>query len=244
MNGKLTLILVALALPGVIATSWLALPVLLESGSTPPVPLKTLQGATAIQGVVFVLLSAQLGSVLGQKVGLSSPTIWAILSRGRIAEAVRPQIWPGFVGGVLGAAILLGFYLFSPPELAEAQGAASIPLVVRVLYGGITEEVLIRWGLMTLLAWVGWRIVQRGQGKPSGWIMGASIVISALLFGISHVPAAIAAMTVVPVSVMVYITVGNAMFGIVAGYLFWRYGLEAAIVAHILAHLFAFGIRG
>jgi hypothetical protein len=43
---------------------------------------------------------------------------------------------------------------------------------------------------------------------------------------------------------MIYITAGNAMFGLVAGFLFWHYGFEAAILAHIMAHLMAYAIRG
>jgi membrane protease YdiL (CAAX protease family) len=30
---------------------------------------------------------------------------------------------------------------------------------------------------------------------------------------------------------------GNSIFGIVAGFLYWRRGLEAAILAHMSAHL-------
>jgi len=46
------------------------------------------------------------------------------------------------------------------------------------------------------------------------------------------------------VGVAAYIIIGNALFGPIAGYLFWRYGLETAIIAHVCAHVFAFAIRG
>jgi hypothetical protein len=44
--------------------------------------------------------------------------------------------------------------------------------------------------------------------------------------------------------VVAYVTIGNALFGVVAGYLFWRYGLEAAIAAHVSAHVLTFLVRG
>jgi len=32
------------------------------------------------------------------------------------------------------------------------------------LYGGITEEVLLLWGSMTVFTWLTWRFVQRRSG--------------------------------------------------------------------------------
>jgi membrane protease YdiL (CAAX protease family) len=118
-----------------------------------------------------------------------------------------------------------------------------LPLAVRVLYGGVTEEVLIRWGLMTALAWAAWRLFGKESPGPSGAMMWSAVVLSALVFGLSHVPAVAGLLGEVPASLAAYVTIGNAVFGVVAGYLFWRYGLEAAIGAHVLAHVFAYAIR-
>ena len=35
----------------------------------------------------------------------------------------------------------------------------------------------------------------------------------------------------------IYLLLGNGIFGVAAGWLFWRYGLEAAMLAHMLIHL-------
>jgi hypothetical protein len=40
--------------------------------------------------------------------------------------------------------------------------------------------------------------------------------------------------------VVTYVIGGNAVFGVVAGWLFWRFGLEAAILAHAIAHVVAY----
>lgn len=244
MRWALAFILVALALPGVIATSWLVLPQLVDPAAM-PVPLETLQVAAAAQGALFVLIAAVLGSALGDKVGLHAPVLSAAIGRGGVVDAWRPQILPGLAGGVIGAAIIVAFYAFSPEPLAEAvQGRGAVPLAARILYGGITEEVLMRWGLMTVFVWVGWRLFQRGAGKPSDVVVWLAIAASALLFGISHLPSVAGGLVALPASVIVYVTLGNAIFGVVAGYLFWRNGLEAAIAAHILAHAFAYMVRG
>lgn len=243
MNWRLAFIAALVAAPGPVAISWLALPLLVDVENI-AVPLQTLQIATALQSIVLVALASGLGAFLGAKVGLRAPALSALAGRSDVLAALRPQLLPGVVGGLLGAAVIVGFYAFSPSELAAMQEGGSIPLVARILYGGITEEVLLRWGMMTLLVWAGWRILQRGSDAPSANVVWLGIGASALLFGVSHVPSAVAAIGAVPAMVVAYITIGNALFGLIAGHLFWRHGLEAAITAHVLAHVIAYAIRG
>lgn len=243
MKWKLALCLFALALPGVVVTAWLALPLLVDAAAL-PVPLPLLQVASAVQGSVFALVAALLGAALAHKVGFRAPLLAAALGQGDVRAAWREQWRPGLVGAVICTGIMLGFQALAPAPLAALQQGDALPLVVRLLYGGITEEVLIRWGLMTLLAWAGWRLLQRGEGAPAAAIVWLAIGISALLFGVAHVPAVAALLTDVPATVVAYVTLGNALFGVVAGYLFWRHGLEAAILAHLLAHVLAYAVTG
>ncbi len=243
MKWKVAALLVLIALPGVSATSWLALPLLVDV-SRIPVPLKTLQIATAVQSAVLVMVAALIGATIAQRVGLSAPAISALAGGGKVLEALRPQLVPGLIGGCIGAAVIVGFYALSPESIRSVQPETPLPLAVRVLSGGITEEVLVRWGLMTVMAWVGWKVLQRDLQRPTPGVMWGAIVLSALVFGLSHIPSVAQSLPGLSASVAAYITIGNALFGLVAGYLFWRYGLEAAIAAHVSAHLFAFIIRG
>lgn len=243
MKWKVAALLVLMALPGVVVASWLALP-LLADASKLPVPLETAQVAAAIQGAVLVFVAALVGAVLAPKAGLAAPAVAAIAGGGGVLEALRPQLIPGLVGGCIGAAVILGFYVLAPGALIAIQHETPVPLPVRVLYGGMTEEVLIRWGLMSTMAWAGWRVLNRDLQQPSPGVMWAAIALSALVFGASHLPSVAQSLPVLSGYVAAYVTIGNALFGLVAGYLFWRHGLEAAIVAHVSAHVLAFAVRG
>jgi hypothetical protein len=243
MKFKVAALLFLLALPGVIATSWMALPLLVDASQV-PVPLQTLQVVSAVQGAVLVLIAALIGAWLAPRVGLAAPAVSAVASRGALLEAFRPQVVPGLVGGAIGGVVILGFYAFAPEALKALQPDTPLPLAVRLLYGGITEEVLVRWGLMTVLVWAGWRVLRRDLQQPSAGIIWGAIAVSALVFGLSHLPSVAQSLPALTPYGAAYITVGNALFGGVAGYLFWRYGLEAAIIAHVSAHLMAFAIRG
>lgn len=113
----------------------------------------------------------------------------------------------------------------------------TVPLIARVLYGGITEELLLRWGLMTVLVWIAWRLLQRRKGTPQIVYIWLAIVVSALLFGAGHLPAAAAQVGELTADVAAFVVGANTVFGILFGFLFWRYGLEAAIIAHAFAHM-------
>lgn len=243
MKWKVIALLVLIALPGVAATSWLALPRLIDVSKS-PVSLEILQIATAIQSTVLVMVAALIGTTIAQKVGLSTPVISALASGGKVIEAFRLQLIPGLIGGCIGATVIVSFYVLSPESLRSVQPETPLPLAVRVLYGGITEEVLVRWGLMTAMAWVGWKVLQKDLPQPTPNVMWGAIVLSALVFGLSHIPSVAQFLPELSASVAAYITIGNALFGLVAGYLFWHYGLEAAMTAHVSAHLLAFMIHG
>lgn len=243
MDWKLFALLTVAGLPGVIAIALLTLPLMIEP-STTEVPLATLQIASIVQGALFVAVAALLGTRLAARVGLQAPVFTALLVGERASGMLGAQLLPAAVGGLLGAAIIVGFHGFAPPELNRLQTEVEIPIAARVLYGGITEEILMRWGLMTLLAWLGWRVLQRGHGTPTAMLMWSAIALSAIAFGISHLPSVAASSVPTTTTVVLYVTIGNALFGLVAGWLFWRKGLEAAIIAHSLAHVLAFAIRG
>ncbi|XFA71872.1 CPBP family intramembrane metalloprotease [Thermosynechococcaceae cyanobacterium Okahandja] len=97
---------------------------------------------------------------------------------------------------------------------------------------------------MTAVAWAGQRVLGRDRQQPSPAVMWGAIAISALVFGMLHLPSVGQLLATLSVDVAAYIIIGNALFGLIAGYLFWRYGLEAAIIAHVCAHVFAFANRG
>jgi hypothetical protein len=199
-----------------------------------------------IQPTILLALAVFIGVRLASKVGLSAPLSEAAAARGEIGPALRMQILPGIAGGILGGtAIVLTSLLWTPllpPEAVTRISAFQgfVPLPTRLLYGGITEEILLRWGFMTVAVWVAWRFFQkRTTGTNSGVYIGA-IVISAMVFGIGHLPIAYGLFPTVSASLVMFVIVLNSIFGVIAGYLFWKKGLESAMIAHILAHVVMF----
>lgn len=237
---RLGLLLWLAGMVGVVVVTVTMLPQLLGDVAL-PAPLWVISLASLAQSSVLLALSVWSGVALAPRVGLGAPAFEAAVTARSIAAALRPQLVPGLVAGVAGGATLfaVGGYA-SPAALAEVQQRFALPILGRVLYGGITEEVLLRWGLMTALAWLAWRFLQRRTETPRAACVWLAIVVSALLFGAGHLPAAAVLVGQLTGELVLFVVGLNAAFGVLFGWLFWRYGLEAAIVAHATAHVVSY----
>jgi membrane protease YdiL (CAAX protease family) len=89
---------------------------------------------------------------------------------------------------------------------------------------------------MSFVVWLLWRLLQGGRGTPSVMLVGSAIGVSALLFGVGHVPVVAALAGTLTPAIAAYVVIANAAFGLVAGWLYWRRGLESAMLAHVSAH--------
>jgi hypothetical protein len=213
------------------------------AGATMPFPPFVLKLLNTIQTSVLLSIAVLVGVVLAPRVGLSSPAAEALAGGGNLVAALKPQIVPGLIGGLVGGiAIPLGWLLwkpFFPPTFVTRaeQLNGSLPFPTRLLYGGITEELLLRWGVMTLLVWLAWQLLQKGKGKPRPVWFVSAIIISSVVFGMGHLPLVRAMAINFTVAIVGYIVVANSLFGFIAGYLYWKRGLEAAIIAHMVAHV-------
>jgi len=118
-----------------------------------------------------------------------------------------------------------------------AEFGKLVPLPTRLLYGGITEELLLRWGLMTLFVWATWRLFQKGQNKPKSAYFVVAILFSSVVFGVGHLPIAFLLFPQATVALVIFVIFANSLFGSIAGYLYWKRGLESGILAHMLAHV-------
>ena len=86
---------------------------------------------------------------------------------------------------------------------------------------------------MSFVVWLGYKLT----GGTSSAVNWCGIVIAALVFGVGHLPALFAIAPEVTVSLIFYIMVANSTLGILFGWLFWKKGIESAMVAHIFTHV-------
>lgn len=218
----------------------------IPAGTDIPTFTPTLKFLSLIQPAVILAVAVLVGVVFASKVGLSSPVAEAAASGGDTVSAFNPQIIPGIIGGLAGgvALVLIAAILkpFLSPEMLARIGEYGkiLPLPTRLLYGGIVEELLLRWGFMTLLVWAAWRLFQKGQDRPKPAFFVGAILVSSVVFAILHLPMAFLLFPEPTVALTLFVIFGNSAFGLIAGYLYWKKGLESAMIAHALTHVVMF----
>lgn len=214
-----------------------------------PMSVPVATALALIQPAVLLAAAVALGCTLAHKLQLKSLLANAADVAG-FWRSLRPQLIASLALGAAGGAVVLMldqliFKLVMPAWFAKAGALEPNPwtgLVVGVLYGGITEELLLRWGLMSLLAWALWKLVRRRHVLPGNAVMLTAVVLAALLFGLGHLPAAA---QIAPLDALstTRVLLLNFIPGVVSGWLFWRWHLEAAMLAHMGAHLAFFTVR-
>lgn len=215
----------------------LVLPYQLALLPTPPIPVPLLVAAAAAQSAILLTIAVGIGLAAARATGLGAPLVEAWLYAGDPRRALRRLGLPLAIALGIGSAavvLILELALFRPllPELASltARTPERWQAVLASFYGGIGEELLTRLFLVSALAWL-LRRVLRGAG--AFWL---AIALAAVLFGLGHLPAT-AALVPLSAGVVARAVVLNGIPGAVFGWLYWRRGLEAAMVAHFSADL-------
>ncbi len=204
-------------------------------------PLGILMLLQGLQYSVLLAISILIGIGCAYRVGLRSHLIdhWVFHTAHSLSFVVEIK-WSLGVGAATAIVLFLLDRLMQPalPEALQAANTepSGLNLLTAMSYGGITEEILMRWGLMSLLVWIAWKGLKQGVTLPSQGIYQSAIVLAALVFGLLHLPAtaAIAPLTTV---VIIRALLLNGIAGIAFGWLFWQYSLEAAMLAHISVHV-------
>ena len=202
---------------GVVILAFTVIPQLLAK-SHQQVPLAVAITASIVQSGVLLLLAVWAGVMFSRPLGLEAPVIEAALSRSGTWRALKHQILPTLIVGIASGGALLLTNRMTPSELLAAGQTMAFPLAAKVLYGGVVEEVLMRWGIMTTLIWLPWRFVQKKASSPRvNYVLGA-IFFAAVLFGAAHLPAAATLMGgSLTMPVVIFVILGNCVPGVMFG---------------------------
>jgi membrane protease YdiL (CAAX protease family) len=223
-------VLIGLGVPGVLSLL-LAVP---EIAGVP-------RWALLINPAIFLIISAFIGSWAAPRCGLRS------LVADRLAGIDR-RVSVRYLAATLAIGVVLGLLvaLFDQVTAPLWHGSSNIPalgsawspavLLFGVLYGGIVEEIMMRWGIMSLVVWIVWRVAAHSSPVPTRWALVIGGVVSALLFAAGHLPAA-AATSDLTLPLVFRIVGLNTVVGLVLAFLFATRNLESSISAHMGFHV-------
>jgi membrane protease YdiL (CAAX protease family) len=142
-----------------------------------------------INPAIMVAFATVIGTLLYDKVKFSVPVLERLLNKPDSPHFNLPDIAKqGVILGVLaGALIVITGKLFQPylPQaLTDATNDMNLSIATKLLYGGITEELLTRFGFMSFVVWLLFKVFRQLNAA----VYWTGILISAMLFALGHLP--------------------------------------------------------
>lgn len=178
-----------------------------------------------VQTTIFTLIAAVVGKKLSTKTNLD-----------KSFKFHKKALYAALIVGLTSALVislsekLIFVKLLALTETYEFSG---LYLLSSLIYGGIVEEVMLRWGLMTFIVWIGSKIIHTNESKN---LYMFAIIFSAMIFAIGHLPATAQLLGLSNVTVLRAMIL-NFIPGIGFGYLYWKHGIGYAIIGHMATHL-------
>lgn len=203
------------------------------------IPLVTIFLVQLLQSTLLFSVAIFFGLLLIKKIDFHLPLLEAFLAHKDYKKVIKDISFLSILtGGATAITIFATDHLFTlqGSVISTSQDLAPIwQKLLAAFYGGITEEILMRLFLMTLLIWIGIKITKKSKPTQIGIII--PIVLAAIIFGLGHLPIT-ASLTKITPLIVIRAVILNGIGGIVFGWLYWKKGLEAAIIAHFSADIF------
>jgi len=205
-----------------------------------PIPLPLVLLLSVIQSTVLFAILIFIGLKLSSKLGLNVPIIEDYIAKKRINVDIKKIIKLSVLLGILsGIAIILFDFLFTKLgiSLMDQVHAPIWSGFLASFYGGISEEIIMRLFFMTFIILLVSKITRtKGKAIENNLLMWTSIIIAAIIFGLGHLPVTSALTTITPL-VIARAIILNGIGGVVFGWLYWKKGLESAMIAHFSADI-------
>lgn len=186
---------------------------------------------TAVQTAGQIMLMGFFGYILAEKTGLLKS--FKINKSGLI-----PTIVLTVIGSIIFIALEYGVFANIIPEIAALYEAKpTIAYMISCLtYGGVLEEIMMRWFLLSLLAFIIWKLFfRKEEAVPKGVMIGVNIVV-ALLFAAGHLPTTAMTMGITPL-ILVRCFSLNSLAGLICGHLYMKHGIQYAMLSHAGFHI-------
>ncbi|WNB91792.1 CPBP family intramembrane glutamic endopeptidase [Bacillus sp. NEB1478] len=207
-----------------------------------PVSMTVVAIVTVLQIAVLTTVLSWIGLKLTTRTGLILPLItpWILEKKKPVIDQSGLKL--AVVGGIVGAIFMIGadVLLFQPyiPKLGNGESVVWWKaLLGGALYGGIVEEVLIRLFLMTLIVWILAVLFKKKKGELPNAFFWIGLIIAALLFSAGHLPATAKLYDGLTPILITRAFVLNGVLGCLFGYIYWKKGLEYAMISHMCVHV-------
>lgn len=195
--------------------------------------LAVVKVVTAASFAVYTVICGFFGYILAEKIGLMRPI--------RFQKAILIRVLQ--ISALGGAVLSLDAWTFANwiPQLKDSYTAAgsfdATTWIASILYGGVSEEIMIRLFLMSGLSLLGWKLFFRSEEQVPVKVLIVANVLSAMAFAAGHLPATVQTFGELTPLLLLRCFLMNGAAGLLFGRFYRKYGIQYAILAHMLFHL-------
>ena len=191
-----------------------------------------------ISGLILGSILVFIGLWVSSNANLGAPLIARYFSNKPMSEIIdREAILSSIFLSVIIALILLVLFEIQSdvyPVPNKLPRPSKLYYLIVAFSAGITEEIMFRLGLMSFIVTVIHSF--KSADNPGNGTVWAAIIISALFFGLMHLPLSNNFVDLTPFTLAVTM-LGNLITGSTFGWIFWKRGLLVAILSHIVFDL-------
>lgn len=189
--------------------------------------------AAVLQTLIYTCICGFFGYILSEKIGRMRPFYF------ESAAGIRTLLFSVAFGILLS----LDYWTFgrwipgTGIQDSVTAGMTGYGWIASILYGGMIEELMMRLFLMSLIAWLLWKLFFRKSDTAPDNVIIAANVISALLFAAGHLPVTITIFGELTPIILLRCFLFNGGFGLFFGRLYRKYGIQYAMMSHALLHI-------
>ncbi|WP_340818186.1 CPBP family glutamic-type intramembrane protease [Methanolobus sp. WCC4] len=211
------------------------------------VSLPSLLATQFIRSTVILMIAIFTGLYLGKKVGLETPILSSLSEKKEFPSETTSIVKLSILMGLFLSIVLfvLDYFVFSMFTEPLITFLTTPPLWQRLLYSiyaGIVEEIVLRFLLVTLLVWISWKIRKTADGQPTKTGVLISIVLISLIYAIGYL-VSYSPLLMDQILALRFVVL-NGIAGMVMGWLYWKKGLEASLLANLTASFMLFVVFG
>ncbi|MEC4819581.1 MAG: CPBP family intramembrane glutamic endopeptidase, partial [Scytonema sp. PMC 1069.18] len=222
-------------------------------GEDNPFSIEVLMLVNAGINAVLCVVLAGIGLWIASRLGLGLPLIEDALNetydRKKIMRFGAIAILAGLVVSALIIALDAVVFLQPLTRILEPPGidlTSSRPTfwkgILAAFSAGVVEETIYRLFGLSLLIWVGFRLRKTDDGYPLSVVFLVANVIIAVVFGVSHISNLAMFDVELTTPIVIRLVVLNGLGALIFGWLYWRFGLETAVVAHVVTDIILQGV--
>lgn len=235
INRKIFFILLTISSLSVVAIMPYILTLQKDVLEAAPIPLPLVILISILQSTILFAILIFFWLKLSDKLGFKTPILEKIISKEKanvdIKSIIKTSIILGFWVGII---IVLLDFLFTTSGTTISIFQKSVPIwqgFLASFYGWISEEIVMRLFFMTTILWIVSKLLKNNNIIKNKTIVWSAIIIAALVFWVWHLPITASLTTVTPLVIFRALLL-NGIWWLVFGWLYWKKGLESAIIAH------------